>query len=178
MPRILRRSTASPFGLGAILWIVIAASPAAEDPPARKGARSPAEAAARQQAGRAAEAFLVLVDKAKYSESYDAASSWFRRGITRRKWVDALGSSRTPLGRVLGRKLDRVELRSLGAPGVLDQAWIYSNVRFESREPCPELTVVFIEEGRWRMSAYFVGDPSTFPKPSPAPKPGANPVGP
>ena len=140
----------------------------ADDPPARATPASPAEATARQQAGRTAEAFLVLVDKGKYSESYDAASSWFRKGITRRRWVDALTASRKPLGRVKGRKLDRVELRATRAPDVLDQAWIYSVVRFEEGEPCPELTVVFIEdEAKWKMSAYFVGDPSTFPKPPP-----------
>lgn len=155
-----------PFLIGACLASTAAVG---DDPPARKVPASPAEAVARRQAGRAAEGFLALVDQGKYSESYDAASSWFRKGITRRKWVDALTASRGPLGRVRGRRLDRVELRGMRTPDVLDQAWIYSNVQFGEGEPCPELTVVFIEdEGRWRMSAYFIGDPSTFPKPSPS----------
>ncbi len=157
--------------LSIALWLgacLVASGFSADDPPVRGAAASPAEALARRQAGRAAEGFVALVDKGKYSESYDAASSWFRKGITRRKWVDALTASRKPLGRVRGRKLDRVELRSTKGPDVVDQAWIYSNVQFEEGEPCPELTVVFIEdEGRWRMSAYFIGDPSTFPKPPP-----------
>ncbi len=168
MTRTGRRPLAFPRCLAMTLALGLAAPAGAlDDPPAKAAPVSRAEAAARQQAGRAAEAYLVLVDKGKYSESYDAASAWFRRGITRRKWVDALTASRKPMGRVLSRKLDRVELRSLRGSDVLDQAWIYSNVRFEEGEPCPELTIVFIEDASWRMSAYFVGDPSTFPKPSP-----------
>ncbi len=161
------------FNCSTAVGSLLGLAEAQDAPPAGAQAPPRAEVPPRTQAGRAAEAFLVLVDKGKYQESYDAAATWFRKGITKRKWVDALTLSRKPLGRVVARKLDRVELRATANPDVPDQAWIYSKTQFGEGEPCDELTIVSIDEpGRWRMSGYFVGNPASFPKP-PAPPPAA-----
>lgn len=139
------------------------------DEPASQGseARKIEENAKRKDAAlKAAEAYLVLLDKGKFAESWEASAANFRNGLPQRKWVDALNKTRKPFGRLRSRKLNRIEMKATEDPERIDQAWVYSDLRFMTGLSPGELTVVFFEKGKeWKVSAYFIGDPDTFPKP-------------
>ena len=125
-----------------------------------------ATAKLKDAALKSAEKFLVLVDKGKYSESWDASCEWFRKGITRRKWIDTMIAARRPLGEIRSRKLNRIEMRASENPKRIDQAWIYSDIQFVSGEGQAELVIVFFERSKdWRHSGYFMGSEETLPKP-------------
>ena len=138
------------------------------DEPASKSqdARKAEDASRSRLALKAAEPYLVLLDKGKYAESWQAAAVSLRKGLPQRKWVDALSKSRKPFGKLKSRKLDRIEMVATESPDRIDQAWIYSVLRFTSDESCSELAIVYLENGtEWKVSAYFIGNPENFPKP-------------
>jgi len=139
------------------------------DEPASKGQepRKVEEAARSKDAAlKAADKYLVLLDKGKYSESWEASAEDLRRGLSRRKWIDALTKTRKPFGKPERRKLNRIEMKPGENPQRIDHAWVYSDVLFETGEARGELVVVYLERGKdWRVAGYFVGEPETFPKP-------------
>ena len=53
----------------------------------------------------AAHAWLSLVDSSKYSESWDEAADLFRIAVTKDQWQKSLRAIRSPLGKVVERKL-------------------------------------------------------------------------
>jgi hypothetical protein len=147
----------------------------AKDPAAKADDSKPktsdekkAEEAAKQKdaALKVAEAYLVLLDKGKFGESWETMTAEVRKGITRRKWVDALGKTRTPYGRLQSRKLNRVQMRATEVAERLDEAWIYTDFRTLDGATSSELVVVCLEKGKdWVVSSYYIGDPDNFPKP-------------
>jgi hypothetical protein len=180
------RSGRSPITLGPGLMLIVALllvstclrSPA--DEPTPKGAEAAKaadpkkiEALAKKKdaALRVAESYLILVDRGKFAESWEIHTSDFRNGLPRQKWVDALNKTRRPFGRLQSRKLNRMEMRASENPERIDQAWIYSNLVFQSGWESGELVIVYFEKNKdWKVSHYFIGNPETFLKPPEAEK--------
>jgi Protein of unknown function (DUF4019) len=156
----------------ASLLVSVCLSTAADEPTSKGGDAKPVdpkkiEAAAKQReaALKVAESYLILVDKGKYADSWEAHTSEVRNGIPRQKWVDALNKARKPFGRLLSRKLNRMEMRASENPERIDQAWVYSNLVFQNGRNSGELVVVYFEKGKeWKVSGYYIGDPDTLPK--------------
>ena len=89
-----------------------------------------------------------------------------RKGITRRKWVDALGKTKATFGTLRGRKLNRVQMRATEYANKFDEAWVYTDFQTVDGETSRELIIVVLEGGKdWVVNSYFIGDPSKFPKP-------------
>ena len=168
------RSGKDSFPIDRVLMLIVAMVVAASglgsraDEPASKGedVKKAEEAAKLKEAAlKAADSYLVLLDRGKYAESWDASAEDLRKGLPRGKWVDALTKTRRPFGRPRSRKLNRIEMRATEDPRRVDQAWVYSDLRTSSGESCGELAIVFFERGKeWKVSGYFIGDPATFPK--------------
>ena len=179
------RSGRSPIPLGpGLMWIVALLlvstclrSPA--DEPTPKGSEAKAvdpkkvEAVAKQKdaALKVAESYLILIDRGKFAESWEVHASELRNGLPRQKWVEALNKTRRPFGRLQSRKLNRLEMKASENPERIDQAWVYSNLVFQSGWNSSELVIVYFEKGKeWKVSGYFIGDPETLPKPPEAAK--------
>ena len=114
-----------------------------------------------------AEKYLVLLDKGKFGEGWDAMTDEVRKGITRRKWVDTLSKTRGPFGKLRGRQLNRVDMRATEVVEKLDEAWVYTDFRAMDGAASSELVIVVLENGKdWTVSSYYVGDPRSFPKPA------------
>jgi hypothetical protein len=158
-------------GLTALMAIVVVLAglrSSADEPPSTEEAAKKIEAKARMKdaAFKAAESYLVLLDKGKFAESWEASSEDLRKGLQQRKWVEALNKTRRPFGRLRSRKLNRIELRGSEDPEKLDEAWVYSDLKSTSGLTTNELAIVTLEKGKdWKVSAYFIGDPDNFPKP-------------
>jgi hypothetical protein len=115
---------------------------------------------------KVAEAYIVLLDKGKFGEAWDTMTPHVKKGITRRKWFDGLSKTRGTYGDLQARKLNRVQMRATEVAERLDEAWIYTDFQSLDGQAASELLVVVLLNGKdWTVNSYWVGDPSTFPKP-------------
>jgi hypothetical protein len=126
-----------------------------------------AEEKAKQKdaALKVAEAYIVLLDKGKYGESWDAMTAEVRKGITRRKWIDALSKTKGTYGPLQGRKLKKMDLRATEVAERFDEAWVYADFQTVDGQSASELLIVVLEKGKeWMVASYYIGDPANFPK--------------
>jgi len=77
----------------------------------------------------AGEQWLRLVDDANYSASWREASSEFKKQIPEDKWIEALGTIRSPLGAVSARKVANVTTTKT-LPGMPDGD--YTVIQFQT----------------------------------------------
>ena len=82
------------LALAAIITLLLCASAAAQ-----------AQQKPEQLAQKSAEAWLILVDSGKYAQSWDDAAQVFKSAVTKDQWQSALGTARTPQGKILSRTL-------------------------------------------------------------------------
>ncbi len=75
-----------------IVAVFVAATGAAEDKP-------------EDLAQAAAEPWLKLVDDANYDASWDEAAKLFQGAVTKEQWRQAAAGLRTPLGKLVSRKV-------------------------------------------------------------------------
>jgi len=105
-----------------------------------------------------AQSWLVLTDAGKYAESWQEGFALFKAAITQSRWADALTGVRTPLGKVLSRKLKSATYtRTL--PGAPDGEYvvIQYDTSFENKKEAVEtITPMLDKDGKWRVSGYFI----------------------
>jgi len=115
-------------------------------------------AAAEASARAAAEAWLALVDQGKYGESWDQAAAYFRKAVSREKWVQSMNAFREPLGKVLERKETSARFAST-LPGAPDGAYvvIQFETSFSNKKSAVETVTPMLDpDGQWRVSGYFI----------------------
>jgi hypothetical protein len=125
------------------------------------GRRLTSDPEAEREATDLARAWLTLVDEGRYAASRAATTDALRDAIDQDDWLTALRSARAPLGPCLSRELGSRGLFAL--PGDAGPGWAV--IRFLScfeRKCQVTETVAASQEadGRWRVAAYFVGDPA------------------
>ena len=111
-----------------------------------------------QAATKSAEAFLALVDKGRYDESWDAAAKLFQGAVTREKWKEALTATRIPLGKLVSRSL-KVAKHTTSLPGAPDGQYVVVQfaTSFENKKEAIEtVTPMQEKDGSWRVSGYFI----------------------
>ncbi len=133
---------------------LVALCAAAVAGPRLAGADQKAEAAAVS----GADAWLAVVDQGRYSESWSAAASLFKRAVTKDDWAKAMATSREPLGKVVSRKLkSRQYAESL--PGAPDGKYVviqYDTVFENKRAAVETVTPMLDADGAWRVSGYYI----------------------
>jgi len=105
-----------------------------------------------------AQSWLALTDSGKYAESWQAGSALFKAAITQSKWADALTANRTPLGKVLSRKLKSATYTKT-LPGAPDGEYvvIQYDTSFENKKEAVEtITPMLDKDGKWRVSGYYI----------------------
>lgn len=117
-----------------------------------------ADEKSQELAVTAAEAWLVLVDQEKYSESWDEAAQLFKGAISKDKWAETIRTARTPFGKLLSRRLKSKQYAET-LPGAPDGKYvvIQYETSFEKKKSAIE-TVTPMEDpdGAWRVSGYFI----------------------
>ena len=128
-------------------------SAAALAPGRLSAAETPEEAAKT-----AADAWLALVDKEQYAESWDQAAKAFKGAVTRDKWKEAAAAARTPLGKVVSRKLkSRQYTESLPRAPAGRYVIIEYDTEFEKKPAAVEIVTPMADpDGTWRVSGYFI----------------------
>jgi hypothetical protein len=139
---ILRRSVVVGCLLG--LLVVVGGAFAADKP--------------EDAAQAAAESWLKLVDDGNYSASWDQAAKVFKGAVKQGDWGQMAGGVRTPLGKLVSRKLKSREY-SEKMPGAPDGKYVviqYDTV-FEHKASAVEtVTPMADPDGVWRVSGYFI----------------------
>ena len=121
---------------------------------------APARAAETPEdlAQKAAESWLKLTDAGDAAASWEQAAKPFKAAVTKEQWVQALGSVRPPLGKVVSRKLtSRQSTEKL--PGGPDGKYvvIQYQTEFEKKASAVETIIPALDsDGVWRVSGYFI----------------------
>ena len=81
-------------------------------------------------AQQSSEAWLTLIDRGQFADSYQEAAQYFKNAVTKDQWQNSLTAVRKPLGKVLSRKLKNTTYtRTL--PGAPDGDYVV--IQYESR---------------------------------------------
>jgi uncharacterized protein DUF4019 len=111
-----------------------------------------------QQATRAADSWLKLVDAGDYTQSYNDASIFFKSRVTEDAWVATVGAVRKPFGDLLSRKLKNAQYAT-SLPGAPDGEYvvIQYDTSFANKKAAVEtVTPMLDKDGKWRVSGYFI----------------------
>ena len=114
--------------------------------------------AAETAAVAAAQTWLSLVDAGQYDASWDQAAQVFKGAVTKEQWLQAMQSTRQPLGASLSRKfISKRYLTSL--PGAPDGEYvvILFAASFQNKQSAVEtVTPMLDKDGTWRVSGYYI----------------------
>ena len=103
-------------------------------------------------------AWLALIDNGRYNESWKAASPSFQAAVTQANWASAAASVRTPLGKVLTRKVETAR-HTTTLPGAPDGDYVVTlyDTSFEQKSEAKETVTVRLEkDGSWRSIGYYI----------------------
>ena len=114
--------------------------------------------AAEEPIVAAAQSWLRDIDSGNYAKSWHQASSYFQGAVTEKDWTDALTGARTPLGKLLSRKIAKTQ-SATSLPGAPDGNYLVMqfDTSFENKKSAVEL-VTFMREkdGNWRSAGYYI----------------------
>jgi hypothetical protein len=116
------------------------------------------QADAERAALAAAQAWLQLVDDGKYTESWNEASEYFKRAVTKEQWEQAVKAAREPLGKTISRQL-RSKQYATTLPGAPDGEYvvIQFDTSFTNKKTAVEtITPMLDKDGTWRVSGYYI----------------------
>ncbi len=114
--------------------------------------------AAEKAALAASAAWLSLVDEGRYPETWDQAAGYFRNALKKDQWVASLKGGRSPLGRLVSRKL-KSKIYTNTLPGAPDGEYvvIMYDTKFENKESAVEtVTPMLDRDGKWRVAGYYI----------------------
>lgn len=127
------------------LWIASTSLPAAAED-------------SEEQAIKAAESWLVLVDRGEYDNSWKEAATLFRAAVTPEAWSRSLKAVREPLGALVVRNVASSRYATT-LPGAPDGEYviIQFSTRFANKQSAIETVTPMKEpDGAWRVSGYFI----------------------
>ena len=105
----------------------------------------------------AGEQWLRLVDDANYSASWREASSEFKKQVPEDKWIEALGTIRSPLGAVSARKVAKVTTTKT-LPGMPDGDYtvIQFQTSFAHKASAVETLTLISGTSGAKVGGYFI----------------------
>lgn len=113
---------------------------------------------ALQASAAASQAWLGLLDKAQYGQSWDQSATITKLTINKEDWVQILEKTRRPLGAVSSREV--VDQRTAQDPKGLPKGdyivMVYKTV-FSHQPAKVELVTLYLEDGKWHVVTYQVG---------------------
>lgn len=109
------------------------------------------------EARKAAEQWILLVDAGRYDDSWSAAASYFRSQVPKADWKNAATSARAPLGRLLSRTFSAAQpVHDL--PGVPhgDYVVLVYDGKFANGTVREIITPMREADGSWKVSGYVI----------------------
>ena len=113
---------------------------------------------AERKARNVAESWLGLIDNGDYGLGYDEASDYFKKSVTRDKWIETLELVRTPLGEVGKRKLksSHFETQYGDAPEGKYVRLKYRDIFGKDVYVDEFVTLKKDFDGQWRVVGYYL----------------------
>jgi hypothetical protein len=122
-------------------------------------AQSPdSTAAAMTAAQAAATAWLGLVDRGRYGESWDSAASAFRQSIAKPSWEAAVGSARRPF-EPFGERQQVAASVHTKLPNAPPGHYVVLQYRTKTgggKTVIETVTPMKDSDGAWRVSGYYI----------------------
>jgi hypothetical protein len=115
-------------------------------------------ATAQEDAVKAAESWLLLVDAGEYAKSWTEAAALFKNAVTKTQWNQSLEATRKPLGALLSRKVTSSQYATT-LPGAPDGEYVVIQFKssFANKKTAIEtITPMKDPDGKWRVSGYFI----------------------
>ncbi len=112
----------------------------------------------KQNAIKATNLWITLIDEVKYGESWEHAASIFRNSVTKENWEKALNTLLPPLGKVIKRELVSAKYLT-SIPGAPDGEYVVITykTKFTNKSKAVEtITPMKDGDGVWRISGYFI----------------------
>jgi prophage tail gpP-like protein len=106
----------------------------------------------------AAEKWLSMVDRGKYSDSWKEAAWYFRNAIKQEQWNQSLEAVRKPLGKLVSRQVKSATYKT-SLPGAPDGEYvvIQFDTSFENKKAAIEtVTPMMDKDGKRRVSGYYI----------------------
>ena len=109
-------------------------------------------------ARKAAEQWLALIDAGKYIESWKETAPFFQRTVPKDEWALKGKRIRESFGSVVSRKL-RSAKYTKSVPGAPDGEYVI--IQFDTsfankKEAVETITPMKDKDGRWKVSGYFI----------------------
>lgn len=113
---------------------------------------------AKQDAQKAGEQWLGVIDAGKYADSYDAAATMFKAAVTKQQWMRSVSGVRDPLGSLVSRTLATATYAT-ELPGAPDGEYVVLKFKtsfHNKKEAVETVTMALDKDGQWRAAGYFI----------------------
>jgi hypothetical protein len=122
------------------------------------GAESAEKSKAEKAATEAAKKWLALVDAGKYPESWEQAAQLFKGAVSKKKWLEAMNTTRKFFGKNISRKLKSRRYHT-ELPGAPDGKYVV--IQFQTsfahkKSSIETITSMLDKDGKWRVSGYYI----------------------
>ena len=105
-----------------------------------------------------AQEWLVIIDNAKYINSWSIAAPYFQNTITVEQWETTLQGFRQPLGKTISREITSQQYAT-SLPGTPDGEYVVMQYQtsFEHKQSALETVTSMLEaDGTWKVAGYFI----------------------
>ena len=113
---------------------------------------------AEKKAVESVEAWLKLVDQAKYGDAWGSAAEYLKNAVSKEDFGKSLTAARKPLGSVKSRELKSKQYAT-SLPGAPDGEYVVIQFKtaFENKKSAVEtITPMLDKDKKWRVSGYFI----------------------
>jgi hypothetical protein len=110
------------------------------------------------QATKAVDAWVKLIDQGDYGQAYDQTGAQFKKMIGKDAWVQQVSPYRTALGKINSRKLESAEY-SDSIPDLQAGQYVlikYATAFTQKPDSHEEITAQKENDGVWRPLGYYV----------------------
>lgn len=117
-----------------------------------------AESKPENDALKAAEQWLSIIDASSYGESWKNTAALFQKEVSQEMFVNQLGTVRKPLGEFLSLKLGGAKYTP-PLPGAPDGEYVVLQFEtsFANKKTAIETVTPMLEkDGQWKVSGYYV----------------------
>ncbi len=118
---------------------------------------STAQAGPEEEAMRAAESWLALIDGGHWGESWSETAALFQGAISKDQWIQQVAAVRGPIGSLRSRTLIGAQYAE-ALPGAPDGRYVVIQYRasFAAKREAIETITPAFDRGRWRVAGYFI----------------------
>ena len=112
--------------------------------------------AAVEQAKKASDAWLKLVDEGNYQESWNDFASVVKPLVTEEKWAQEAAAVRQTVGPLVSRKFESAKY-STSLPGAPDGQYViilYDSSFAKKKSAVEQVVPMLDKDGQWRVSGY------------------------